>query len=106
MARTSASRLVDALRERLFSLDGVSERPSRFGGSGLAFCRGTREFAHFHPGAEVDIRLPRAQQRALKDDPRAVFRPRPSDWIAYRLEATADVEAAFALARAAWAAAE
>ncbi|MBX3470036.1 MAG: DUF5519 family protein [Planctomycetes bacterium] len=111
MARRSGSpsrtpeALEQALRDRVLeALPDVSEAPSRFGG-GLAFRRGAREFAHFHPGGEVDIRLPRAAQRALRGDPRAVPRPRASDWIAYRLDGPDAVEAALALLRAAWAAA-
>ncbi|MCO5165641.1 MAG: DUF5519 family protein [Planctomycetes bacterium] len=111
MARRSGSpssapdALEQALRDRVLeALPDVSEAPSRFGG-GLAFRRGAREFAHFHPGGEVDLRLPRAAQRALRDDPRAVPRPRASDWIAYRLEAPADVDRALELIHAAWEAA-
>lgn len=94
-----------ALRERVFALGDVDEAPSRFGGTGLAFRRGGREFAHFHPDAEVDIRLPRPRQRALRADPSARPRKSASDWIAYRLDTAADAEAAFALLKAAWEAA-
>ncbi len=87
------------------ALDGVDEAPSRFGGRGLAFVRGGREFAHFHPGGELDLRLPRAEQRALRADPRAVFRRGSSAWVAYRLESRADVEVALRLLEAAWEAA-
>jgi hypothetical protein len=99
------SDLKEALRERVFALGDVDEAPSRFGGTGLAFRRGARELAHFHPDAEIDIRLPRPQQRALRGDPSARPRPSPSDWIAYRLDSRADVERAFELVKAAWEAA-
>lgn len=114
MGRRSASRsnnhepeaaLEQALRDGALALDGVEEAPSRFGGAGLALRRGRREFAHFHPGGEVDLRLPRAAQRALRDDPRAVLRRGASDWVAYRLETSADLEVAQRLLRAAWEAA-
>lgn len=116
MARRSGSRsrtperapedaLERAVREGArAALDGVDEAPSRFGGD-LAFVRGGREFAHFHPGGELDLRLPRAEQRALRGDPRAVFRRGSSAWVAYRLESRADVEVALRLLEAAWEAA-
>lgn len=112
MARRSGSRssdpeqdLEEALREGARALDEVDEAPSRFGGTGLAFRRGRREFAHFHPDGEIDLRLPKPLQRTLRGDPRAVFRPGPSEWVAYRLETRADLEVAVRLLQAAWEAA-
>lgn len=114
MARRSGSRssapeapeaLEEAVRAAAQALDDVDEAPSRFGGRGLAFRRGRREFAHFHADPEVDLRVPREAQRALRGDPRAVFRPSASDWMAYRLETRADLEVVLRLLRAAWEAA-
>lgn len=111
MARRSGSRssaperLGEALREHARGLDEVDEAPSRFGGTGLAFRRGRREFAHFHGEAEVDLRLPRAVQRTLRGDPRAVFRASASAWLAYRLETPADLAVITRLLDAAWEAA-
>lgn len=100
-----AARLEEAVREHARGLDDVDEAPSRFGGTGLAFRRGRREFAHFHPDCELDLRLPRAVQRTLRDDPRAVFRPSASAWLAYRLETSEDLAVALRLLEAAWEAA-
>lgn len=66
---------------------GVELRPSRFGGEGEAFCLGRREFAHFHVGNELDLRLTKAEVRTLRDaldgDDRATVSG-GGDWVELR----------------------
>ena len=93
--------LREQLRARILALAGVREARSRLGGN-QAFYRGKREFAHFHGADAIDIRLPRPEQKPLRGDPRAVFRPRPSDWLELRFTTAADVELAAELARKAY----
>src|SRR5205807_728741 len=55
---TARTRLRDEMTERVLALPGVELRRSRFGG-GDAFFVGAREFAHFHRGNVIDVRLTR-----------------------------------------------
>ncbi|MGE4143275.1 MAG: luciferase family protein [Planctomycetota bacterium] len=95
------------MREYAVALPEASEAPSRFGGA-LAFQRVTggraREFAHLHGDDELDLRLPPAAQRALREDPDARPRASRSPWIAYALTA-ASLERACELLRQAYEAA-
>lgn len=96
----------EELSRKIRVLAGVEERPSRVGNPAhRAWFVGRREIAHLHSESVLDVRLPRADHAKLREDPRAVFRARPSDWVEFRIEGGADVEPALALVRTAWAAA-
>jgi len=86
-----------ALREHLLAFSGVAERPSRFG-SGSAFFRGAREFAHFHSATQIDLRLTRKVIATFAADSRLVKRRGASDWIAFNVVVPLDVLVARALA--------
>ena len=93
--------LRDDLAERILDLPGVHLRPSRFSDE-EAFCVGRREFAHFHAGNELDLRLTRAVIRELREDlasnPKVTLRG-SSDWIEVRFPRRADLDAVLALVR-------
>ncbi|RMG16662.1 MAG: hypothetical protein D6731_05700 [Planctomycetota bacterium] len=91
---------------RLLAWPGVSLRPSRFGGE-VGFWVGEREFAHFHAGNEVDLRLTRAVVRRLRGELRADPRVEISsggDWVAVRFPRSKSFERALELAWQAYAA--
>lgn len=100
-ARTS---LRDRLATRILELDDVELRTSRFS-KAEAFFVGRREFAHFHAGDEIDVRLTRAEIRrrraALDADPRVRRPNRSGDWIEVRFAGPADLEWALELVVAA-----
>jgi hypothetical protein len=79
--------LRDDLSERILALPSVESKPSRFGGSGDGFFVGRREFAHFHPGNELDLRLTKSVVRELRElldaSPRISWR-KTSDWVEVR----------------------
>jgi len=96
--------LEQALRDAvLAALPAVDERPSRFErGRSPAFWRGRREIAHLHRDDELDARVPPAEQKAWRSDPRAVPRPSRSPWMAFRLGGPDDVPDAVRLVRRAY----
>ena len=95
----------DEIAGRLLTLPGVEERPSRFGG-GAAFHVAAREFAHFHSDEELDLRVGRREERAIRrrfgEDPRFAFRRNPADWVVVRIAAGEDLALLDELARIAW----
>jgi len=93
-------RLQQEIRSRILSLPDTSEQPSRFGAA-LGFAVDGREFAHFHDGRTLDVRLPRVLQNRLRGDPRVLARPRPSDWMEVVVRRRQDVEDVFGWLQAA-----
>jgi Family of unknown function (DUF5519) len=94
------------LRAVLAALPEVEESVSRFGRRDrAAWSVAGHEFAHLHADDLLDLRLPRALQRALRDDPRARFRAPRSEWLEFEFRTGADVVHLGVLARQAWAAA-
>lgn len=96
--------LRDQLAERILDLDDVRLATSRFSGA-EAFFVGRREFAHFHAGNELDLRLTRAEisrrGAALLED-RRVSRPNPrGDWVEVRFPRRADLDFVLELVAAA-----
>ncbi len=88
---------------RIAALAGAEEGPSKFGGGTAgAFSLHGREFAHFHGETALDVRLPRAEQKALRGDPRVVFRKSSSDWVEVLFPTRADEDFAFGLVEKAW----
>lgn len=82
--RDEYGRLYEAIKQ----LPGVREGRSHFG-SGVAFFRGRREFAHFHGREEIDIRLTEdgiaRHRRLLSKLPNWCPNSYSSDWIVVRL---------------------
>ena len=72
------------LRDRLVDIDGVLESPSMFKDD-LAYWVNGREIAHFEQPTVLDIRLTRAEIRAIKErlasDPLIRRRASGSDWV-------------------------
>lgn len=94
---------VEQLRAALAGLPGVEESASRFGARGRpAWSVSGREFAHLHAEDLLDIRLPRAVQSGLRDDPRARFRKGRSEWLEFEFHTSEDVAHVVSLARQAW----
>ena len=91
--------LRNELIESILDLPDVDLRPSRFG-SGEAFFVGRREFAHFHAGNEIDLRVTKKVLRTLCEDleadRRADYR-KTSDWLAFRFPRRKDLERALEL---------
>ncbi len=82
-------------------MPGVQAKKSRWMSSN-AYYVGSREFAHFHNDGEIDVRLTRKVQRsmlALRNDTRAKFRERPSEWVTFSLRRTRDVDHAFEMVK-------
>jgi hypothetical protein len=100
--RSPRDRVVEAMLRRA----GVELRSSRFSDRPALWIEG-REFLHYHPGDDVDIRLTRAVIRELRaelrDDPRAAMRG-SSDWIEYTIDTDAAAGVALRLAERAAAA--
>jgi hypothetical protein len=92
----------DAFAAEVRQLPGVVEGTTRFGGrTRRAWFVSGKEFAHEHAGDRLDIRGPPAEQRKLREDPRAVFRTRRSSWMEFVVRTADDVEDAVTLARVA-----
>lgn len=87
--------LSDELTRAICALPGVQSGPSRFGGPGAGFHVDGKELAHFHSGTEIDVRVPRREQRAFRDDPRVTTRG--GDWLVFRLRVREDVGACMQL---------
>ena len=92
----SRQTLKQEVGERILELPGVELKPSRFGsGKNEAFTIGRREFAHFHKGNEIDVRVTRAvirtQREELKEDARATISG-GGDWVEYRFPRRGDLE--------------
>lgn len=103
------STCIELLSAKLAKLEGVVERPSRFGSHGPAFWFDGRELLHFHGDASVDLRLGRAGIRSrraeLAGDARVKLRTSSSaDWVEVALRARQDVAFVLELARGAVAA--
>jgi len=97
---------VEQLRIALSALPDIEQRPSRFGTHrNPAWTTAGQEFAHLHADDLLDLRLPRALQAELRDDPRAHFRSGRSQWLELEFHTPDDVVHLAALARKAWAAA-
>jgi hypothetical protein len=91
--------VTDRLCEALRALPGVVEGHSRFGtGRNRAWTIDGREFAHLHSESLLDLRLPRAAQRALRGDARARFRAAASEWVELEFHSESDVARIAALA--------
>jgi hypothetical protein len=66
---------------------------SRIGTAGRpAWRAGTREIAHLHGDTVIDIRLPRAEQRRRRDDPRLLPRDATAEWIECRFVRSGDLD--------------
>ena len=89
------------------ALPGVEQGRSRFGKSGhLAWSVNGREFAHLHADDLLDLRLPRARQSQLREDPKARFRTSRSEWLELEFHSEQEVVELIVLATEAWAAAK
>jgi len=89
---------------KILSLPGVEKKESRWGHM-TAYWIGKREFAHFHGGDRLDIRVVRSASNDMPEirlDHRVMLRPRASDWIEFRLREQSDVDDAFRLVKLAW----
>jgi hypothetical protein len=108
MRRASAPPM-ELVERRFLALEGVRKGRSRFGNR-VAYLLGTRELAHVHGPAELDLRLTRGiirdRREQLREDPRVGFRPGRSDWLTVALRTTEDVGFAFELFEDAWRAAQ
>ena len=72
----------ESLSLAMRALPGVEQTRSRFGKAGQpAWSVNGREFAHLHADDLLDLRLPLAAQRRLREDPRAHFRSSRSEWL-------------------------
>ena len=78
------------LRKLLTALPGVTSGKSQVGPGPAWFIAG-REFAHFHHGNVVDLRLPRQLQKTLRGDARVRFRKSASDWVEIEFQRPDDV---------------
>ena len=98
-------RLAESLSLAMRALPGVEQGRSRFGKAGhLAWSVNGREFAHLHADDLLDLRLPRAKQSELREDPRAHFRGSRSEWLEFEFHSEQDVAELMLLASEAWAA--
>ena len=103
----TAMNLTEQLRAALSALPGVVQKQSRFGsGQNSAWLVEGHEFAHLHSTSLLDLRLPRAIQASLRNDPRAHFRPHSSAWLELEFRTAQDVVDLLALAQQAAAAAK
>jgi hypothetical protein len=99
--------LVESLSVALRALPGVEQGRSRFGNAGrLAWKVNGREFAHLHADDLLDLRLPPARQKQLREDARARFRSSRSEWIEFEFHSERDVADLAGLAHEAWVAAK
>jgi hypothetical protein len=93
--------LKQELGDWILGLPGVALKASRFGGGSEAFYVGSREFAHFHAGNEIDLRVTRAairpETKALAADRKATLRG--GDWVEYRFPRRTDLDRVMELAR-------
>ena len=97
---------VQHLRMELSRLTDVEQSFSQFGSrQNPAWSIAGREFAHLHADDLLDLRLPRAIQKALRTDPKAHFRNSTSEWLEFEFHTMGDVAHLAMLAREAWAAA-
>src|SRR5689334_22977389 len=97
----------EQLSAALSSLPGVVQKKSRFtSGGNTAWVVAGREFAHLHSSCLLDLRLPRAAQAGLRQDPRAHFRRHSSAWLELEFHTAADVVDLLAFAQQAAAAAK
>lgn len=87
------------LTAAISALPGVTTKASRFSSEPAFFVNG-REFAHFHAGEVLDVRLTRAGIRALDlahaDDARLTLRG-SSDWVEFAFARRADLDRALEL---------
>ena len=98
---------VESLSLAIQALPGVEQGRSRFGkASHPAWRVNGREFAHLHADDLLDLRLPRAAQSRLREDPRARFRRSRSEWLELEFHSEQDVAELVVLASEAWAAAK
>ncbi|HZY95429.1 MAG TPA: luciferase family protein [Candidatus Bathyarchaeia archaeon] len=80
---------------------GVQRRKSRWGHR-MAYWTQNREFAHFQNENMLDIRITRGWLNLMRREPldrRITLRPRPSDWIEFKITNRGDMDAAFKLAK-------
>jgi hypothetical protein len=85
------SSLRKELQARAGDLTDVTIKKSRFGGA-TAFFRGKKEFAHFHAGNEIDIRLTKPNVKKLKPDYRLQIDFPYRDWVVAHFETEADLD--------------
>jgi hypothetical protein len=97
----------EQLQAALSALPGVVQDQSRFGsGQNPAWLIEGHEFAHLHSTSLLDLRLPRAIQASLREDPRAHFRQHSSAWLELEFHTAQDVVELLELAQQAAAAAK
>jgi hypothetical protein len=100
-------RLAESLSLAMRALPGVEQGRSRFGKAGqVAWSVNGREFAHLHADDLLNLRLPRARQSQLREDPRAHFRSSRSEWLEFEFHSEQDIAELVVLASEAWAAAK
>lgn len=96
------SSLKTLLQKRILEIQGVEYKKSRFG-SISAFYIGKKEFAHFHEGTEIDIRVTKPFIKKIKtqyqDDERFHWRYSSSDWVEFQFPKKQDLKMAVELAR-------
>jgi hypothetical protein len=82
------------LQARVGDLTDVTIKKSRFSKS-VAFWRGNKEFAHFHKGNSIDVRLTKPLIKKLKPDYRLEIAYPPRDWLVVHFETEEDLDFAF-----------
>ncbi len=84
------------LQARAGDLLDVTIKKSRFSPS-IAFWRGKKEFAHFHKGNSIDIRLTKPLVKKLKSDYRLEISYPLRDWVVAHFECEQDLDFIMAL---------
>ena len=84
------------LTARAGDLIDVAVKKSKFS-SAVAFWRGKKEFAHFHKGNAIDIRLTKPLIKKLKPDYRLEIAFPPRDWVIAHFETDKDLDFVFKL---------
>lgn len=89
---------MELLEARMIALPGVTLRRHRYGGIEFA-CRNGRELGHLHGHGLLDVPLPPAEARRLRETglvrPHHIFSD--SGWVSYQLETENDVSFAVKL---------
>lgn len=70
-----------------------------------AYRTGEKEFAHVARDDMLDIRITRSEEKRLRETGaprRIILRPKPSEWISFKLTGPKDVNEAFKFVELAW----
>ena len=101
------SKLKESLTKKLLSISGVSEKfwPNEDGGF-ISFIYKEKEFAHYHPSNEIDLRLTKKviAKEALTHPSDSTVHPKRakgSPWIELRFSSIKEVNETFRLVKVA-----